>query len=277
MEVEVKASIGMGHVNIPVNVNGQGPFTFVLDTGASLTTVGKKLADKLSLEERDGSRTEARGVGGGIPVKYADVEVGIGNLVFDKDEVCILDFETIFRGLGTREGAFGFTTLKHCTMSLSYKNERFKLHKGTSNRDLDWVPFEYVNDSHLIGAPVNINGHGPYPFVLDTGAGSTVVTPDFAKKLDLDVQEVEQGIARGLGGDMQLSLANIDKLSVGESVITKEQVAVIDMHKVSPKGKLIENGIIGYNFLKHFEVVIDYPKKRLAFIDERIRSPSEDK
>ena len=34
LEAEVTASIGMGHVNIPVNVNGNGPFTFVLDTGA---------------------------------------------------------------------------------------------------------------------------------------------------------------------------------------------------------------------------------------------------
>jgi predicted aspartyl protease len=269
LEVEVKASIGMGHVNIPVNVNGHGPFTFVLDTGASLTTVGKKLAENLSLETREGSKTEARGVGGGIPVKYADVEIGIGDIVFDKDEVYILDFESIFKGMGTREGAFGFTTLKHCTMSLSYKNERFILHKGKSNRDLDWVPFEYVNDSHLIGAPVKINGHGPYPFVLDTGAGSTVVTPDFAKQLNLDVQVVEQGIARGLGGDMQLSLANVDSLSVGMSAIANEQVAVIDMNKVSPKGKLIENGIIGYNFLKNFETVIDYPSMQLSFVDER--------
>jgi len=270
LEIEVKASIGMGHVNIPVSVNGQGPFSFALDTGASVTTLGKTLAGKLAIETREGSRTEARGVGGGIPVKYADVGIGIGGLEFDKDEVYILDFDAIFRGLGTREGAFGFTTLKHCTMSLSYRNESFKLHKGKSNRDLEWIPFEYVNDSHLIGVPVQINGKGPYPFVLDTGAGSTVVTPEFAKKLGLDVQVVEQGIARGLGGDMQLSLAKIDSLSVGPSAITNEQVAVIDMTKVSPKGKMLENGIIGYNFLKNFETIIDYPEKRLAFIDERI-------
>ena len=277
LEAEVTASIGMGHVNIPVNVNGNGPFTFVLDTGASYTTLGKSLAEKLAIKTREGSKTEARGVGGGIPVQYTDVEIGIDDLVFDKDEVYILDFQAIFQGLGTREGVFGHSTLKQCTMSLSYKNERFRLHKGKSNRDLDWIPFEYVNDSHLIGAPVQINGKGPYPFVLDTGAGSTVVTPKFAKKMGLDVQVIEQGIARGLGGDMQLSLASIDSLSIGSSEITKEQVAVIDMSKVSPKGKLIDNGIIGYNFLRNFETVIDYPEKRLAFIDERISQTSEDK
>lgn len=260
----------MGHVHIPVSVDRTGPFTFALDTGASYTALGKSLAEKLAVVARNGSKTEARGVGGGIPVEYADVEISIDELVFGKDEVCILDFQAIFRGIGTREGVIGHSTLKQCTMSLSYRTERFKLHKGNSNRDLDWIPFEYVNDSHLIGVPVQINGNELYPFVLDTGAGSTVVTPEFAKKLNLDVQVVEQGIARGLGGDMQLSLANIESLSVGSSGITKEQVAVIDMARVSPKGKLIENGIIGYNFLRNFETVIDYPGKRLAFIDERI-------
>ena len=264
----MKASIGMGHVTIPVNVNGNGPFTFVLDTGASFTTLGKTLAEKLSLEIRGGSRTEARGVGGGIPVQYTDAKIGVDGLVFETAEIYVLDFDAIFQGLGTREGVLGHSTLKDCTISLSYRNESFKLHKGKSNRDLNWIPFEYVNDSHLIGAPAYINGEGPYPFVLDTGAGSTVVTPDFAEKLGLDIQVIEQGIARGLGGDMQLRLARIDNLSVGNSEITNEQVAVIDMGKVSPKGKLIEEGIIGFNFLRNFETVIDYTEKQLAFVDE---------
>jgi predicted aspartyl protease len=268
VEIEVKTEINMGHVNIPVNVNGQGPFSFTLDTGASVTTVGKRKAEELGIETRDGSRSEARGVGGGIPVQYADIEIGIASLDFEKDEVYVLDFEAIFRGLGSRDGVFGFTTLKHCTMSLSYKNESFKLHKGKSQRDLDWIPFEYVNDSHLIGLPVHINGNGPYTFVLDTGAGGIVMDPALVKKLDLDVKSVE-GIVRGLGGDVQLKMAKLDSLSVGSAKITDNQVVVIDSSKVSPKGKLIENGIVGYDFLKNFETVIDYPSKQISFIDER--------
>ncbi|MGY5860502.1 MAG: retropepsin-like aspartic protease [Candidatus Thorarchaeota archaeon] len=268
MEIEVKPEINMGHVNIPVHVNGQGPFSFVLDTGASITTIGKKLAEELGIGTREGSRTEARGVGGGIPVQYADVEIGIGSLEFDKDEVYVLDFEALFRGLGKRDGAFGFTTLNQCTMSLSYVNEKFKLHKGKSQRDLNWIPFGYVSDSHLIEIPVHINGKGPYNFALDTGAGSTVMTPALAEELGLDVQAVE-GIARGLGGDVQLKMAQLDSLSVGGAEITNSQVAVIDSMGVSPKGKLIEYGIIGYNFLMNFETVIDYPSKRIVFLDER--------
>lgn len=268
MVTEVKIEIGMGHVNIPVSVNGHGPFSFVLDTGASLTTVGKRLADDLSIQTREGPRTEARGVGGGIPVQYADVEIDIGTLGFEKDEVYVLDFDAIFRGLGSRDGALGYTTLRQCTISLSYTDERLILSKGASHRNLDWILYDYLYDSHLIGLPVLINGNGPYNFALDTGAGGTVMSPELAKKLDIDVQAMD-GIARGLGGDVQLQMAKIDSLSVGDSEITNSQVVILDSSKVSPKGKLIDNGIIGYDFLKNFETVIDYPSKQISFIDER--------
>ncbi len=265
MEIEIPIEISMGHIKLPVSVDGQGPFSFVLDTGASVTTVAKNIAEKLGIETRTGSKKEARGVGGGIPVQYADVAISVGDLEFEKDEVYVLDFDALFRGLGSRDGAFGFTTLNKCTLTLNYVTESIKLSKGKSERDLDWIPFEYVNDSHLFGLPVSINGKGPYTFVLDTGAGSIVMTPEFAKKLNLDVQKVE-GIARGLGGDVQLQMASVDSLSLGSAELTNIQVAVIDSSGVSPKGKLIENGVIGFNFLKNFETVIDYPSKRIAFL-----------
>ncbi|MHA1575936.1 MAG: aspartyl protease family protein, partial [Candidatus Thorarchaeota archaeon] len=78
-----------------------------------------------------------------------------------------------------------------------------------------------------------------------------------------------EGVARGLGGDVQLQMGKLNSLSVGSAKITDTQVVVIDSSKVSPKGKLIENGIIGYSFLKNFETVIDYPSKQISFIDER--------
>ena len=264
METEVEIEVGRQHVQVPVRVNGKGPFNFTLDTGASATTVTKRIADGLGIETREGSRTEAFGVGGGIPVRYADVKIGLGDLEFEKDEVYVMDFDAVFKGLGNRDGAFGFTTLKHCTMSLNYNTKKFKLKKGGSDQELNWTPFEYIYDSHLVGVPVHINGKGPFDFVLDTGAGNTCITPELAAKVGLDPKAVH-GIARGVGGDVQLEMAAVEKLSIGDTEISHSQMVVLDLSKVSPKGKLIENGIIGYDFLSRFETVIDYPNKRFSF------------
>lgn len=265
-EVEIETSTRL--VKVPVSVNGQGPFTFDLDTGASTTTLSKKLAKQLGIPTRKGDKPEARGIGGGIPTEYADAAISLGMLEFENDEVYVLDLKAILRGAGNRDGVLGYTTLKHCTMSLSYNRQRFKLSRGNSTQDLNWSSFDYIKDSHLVGVPVHINGKGPYSFVLDTGAGNTVVTPEMATQLGLEAKSVH-GIARGVGGDVQLELAAVDTLSVGESQISHTQVVVIDLSKVSPKGNLIENGIIGYDFLKKFETVLDYPNKQFSFIDER--------
>ncbi len=113
--------------------------------------------------------------------------------------------------------------------------------------------------------PVHINDKGPFDFVLDTGAGNTVITPELAAQIGLEPKPVH-GIARGIGGDFQLQLTEVHKLAVGDAEISNTSAVVLDLSKVSPKGKLIEHGIIGYDFLSRFETVIDYPKMRFAFI-----------
>lgn len=258
-------------VKVPVKVNGQGPFPFDLDTGASTTTLTPQLAERLGITTRPGDRPEARGIGGGIPTEYADATIGVGSLQFEKDEVYVLDINAIMKNAVGRDGVLGFTTLKHCTMSLSYNKQRFKLNRTDSEpppNDIDLSPFEYIKGSHLVGVPVHINGQGPHNFVVDTGAGNTVMTTKLAELLGIEVKAVH-GLVRGVGGDVELKLAGLESLSVGSAQITNSQVVVLDLRKVSPKGDLIEYGIIGYDFLKNFETIIDYPRKQFSFIDER--------
>lgn len=264
MEIEVDIDVGSRLVKVPVKVNGSGPFTFDLDTGASVTTITPQLAESLGIPIRDGDRPEARGIGGVIPVKYADAAIAVGTLDFEEDEVYVLDVNALLKAKGGREGVLGYTTLKHCTMSLNYNEKRFTLKKGNSDRDLNWTPFKFIKDSHLVGIPVHINRKGPFDFVLDTGAGNTVVTPELAAKVGLEPKPVH-GIARGIGGDYQLELAEVHKLAVGDADISYTSAVVLDLSKVSPKGKLVENGIIGYDFLNRFETVIDYPNMRFSF------------
>jgi len=50
-------------VLVPVSVNGYGPYEFILDTGASSSSVDRRLADRLGLPET-GQSANVRGVGG---------------------------------------------------------------------------------------------------------------------------------------------------------------------------------------------------------------------
>src|SRR5215471_4677537 len=48
------AGPGGAAIVVPVTINGQGPYKFVVDTGATLTCVDQELARQLNLPERRG-------------------------------------------------------------------------------------------------------------------------------------------------------------------------------------------------------------------------------
>ena len=281
MEVEIQIEDSTNLVKVPVYVNQRGPFAFTFDIGASTTTLSSQLAERLGIQTYDGHKKEAMGVGGGIPTKFAAVDsIAIGSMVFKNEEVYVLNLDLALRGCGKHDGVIGHSTLKSCRFSLSYEKQRLKLQEGNSSmgderREKDWYPFEYIDNTHLIRAPVYINGRGPFDFVIDTGAGSSVITPELAKSLNLRTEPVN-GIARGIGGDVKLELVSLDHFSLGSFVQEGMQVAVVDLASVSPRGRLIENGIVGSDILHRLELTVDYPMKQLTFVPEHISRNSQD-
>jgi predicted aspartyl protease len=255
MEVEVHVEDSTNLVKVPVYVNRRGPFAFDFDIGASTTTLSSQLAERLGIQTYDGRKKEAMGVGGGIPTRFATVDsMAISSMVFKNEETYVLDLDLALRGCGKHDGVIGHSTLKRCRLSLNYEKQRLKLQKGNLSMDDEvpeevWYAFEYIDGTHLIRAPVYINDQGPLDFVIDTGAGSSVITPNLAKSLSLRTEPVN-GIARGIGGDVKPKLASLDHFSVGSFVQGRRQVAVVDLASVSPRGRLIENGIIGFAILR---------------------------
>ncbi len=271
MAVDIEIEMGTNLVSVPVYVNGSGPFMFHLDTGASRTTLTTRLADELGLSTYEGSRTEARGVGGGIPVEYASVSsVKIGDLDTGSQEVYVLDLDSMMGRREGRDGVLGHSTLKDYTLSLSYGEKRLELErtlKSDRSKEVisdDWASFHYVQDTHLVSLPAIIDGSDPIDLVVDTGAGSTVFTPELVERLKIDAFPVP-GIARGVGGDVELKMARVKSIEVGSARVDEAQVAVVDLSRVSPKGALIENGILGFNFLSRFVTSLDYPNMLFRF------------
>ncbi|MHA2233442.1 MAG: aspartyl protease family protein, partial [Candidatus Hodarchaeales archaeon] len=271
--IPFKLSKTSNHISVPVFVNEKGPFDFTLDTGATATTLSKSLADELGVETYDDDKEETRAIG--IPHKSAKVKsLTIGPDTFKAEEILVIDFATVLGPHGTNvKGVIGHTTLKEYKMSVNYRTKMMSLEKninGESLKDerIHWTGFEYIEDSHLVGVPVFINGSGPFTFVVDTGAGGTVITSQLAEKLELsldssDVQVLAPG--GGTGGNF----AVLEQLSVASAVQENASVVVLDLKAVSPRGGLIHNGILGYPFLKDYETVIDYPNKNFAFINQR--------
>lgn len=100
----------IGRIMAPVMVNGQGPFRFVVDTGASHTTVSPRLAQTLQLDLDAGTTVTLNGVTGSAEVKtvrLASVDAGALKLADQQAPVLwssiMADADGILGGAGLTE------------------------------------------------------------------------------------------------------------------------------------------------------------------------------
>ncbi len=269
MTVNFRLDEASNHILLDVYVNKEGPFNFILDTGAKATTISKSLADILGIEALD---LEVDDISVSFPHKIALLdELRIANETYENEDVLVLDFDKLLGRCGQSvDGTIGFTTLKHFILTIDYPQKKLLFDWKMDNQlsdysDVNWHEFVFINDSHLIGVPVKINRSESFDFVLDTGAGGTVITQELAEKLQFETQPFP-GIVKGVGGEAKMEIAIIEAFNVAMTTQENMQIIVTDLDKVAPKAAKIKNGIIGYNFLRNYKIILDYPNQRFSLI-----------
>jgi predicted aspartyl protease len=126
------------------------------------------------------------------------------------------------------------------------------------------VPFKLAKpDKPLILLQTIVNRKGPYRFVLDTGAGPTMISPELAKKLEVKRDETHKAV--GAGGSLEVRFATLSSLAVGGTQLEGLMVGIMDLRGISKAIETDIDGIVGYNFLKKFRVSIDYPTQTVTF------------
>ncbi|MFX1272395.1 MAG: retroviral-like aspartic protease family protein [Promethearchaeota archaeon] len=285
MQMKIQLGPGSGHPHVPVMINGEGPFVFVLDTGASITTVSSSLVEELGIPTYVGEKKKARGVGGNeLPVLTAKIEsLEIGFLQFQDEEVGVIDFANMLgtTGCGPTAGVIGHTILKNFRVGLNYGTLQLSLEESNGSDTMnafEWIPFKYLMDSHLIGVPVYINGKGPFDHILDTGSSGNVMTPTVASEIGITTPSSEPIIAKGCSGGECIGVggramgygAMVRSISIGSAVLSDTVMGVIDLGVISPNGQKLDYGVIGYPFLRDYELVIDYPMQRVAFAGHKM-------
>jgi predicted aspartyl protease len=115
--------------------------------------------------------------------------------------------------------------------------------------------------------PIHVNDRGPFDFILDTGAGTSLLTPELAKQLNVKIVGSKEG--QSAGGKVAVSLAKADSLSVGEARIDDVDLGIVDLAHVGKTIGAKIDGDLGYNFLKYFRVTINYRDCEIRFDDPK--------
>jgi hypothetical protein len=128
------------------------------------------------------------------------------------------------------------------------------------------LPFHLVHRSRII-VPVVINHTGPYEFLLDTGDGSTIVDPALAAELHLKTQGLAEVV--GVGFNTHTSFAYLELLEAGSHWVANHPVVVQDLQPLHA-ADLHFRGILGGDFLGHFDVLMDYAHSMLCLDDTKV-------
>ena len=119
----------------------------------------------------------------------------------------------------------------------------------------------------LILLPTRVNGAGPFDFILDTGAGTSLLSAELAQQLNIKILGTKEG--QSAGGKVSVSLAKVESLALGQAKIEDVEVGIVDLGHIAKTIGTRIDGDVGYNFLKHFRVTIDYESGEIRFDDPK--------
>jgi predicted aspartyl protease len=117
----------------------------------------------------------------------------------------------------------------------------------------------------LILLPVSVNAAPPRGFILDTGAGTTLLSPEFARELNVQGTASREG--HTAGGKLTAQLGRVDSMTAGHVAVSNLDIAIVDLSHLSAAVGTKIDGDLGYNFLKHFRLTLDFRANELR-LDE---------
>lgn len=159
---------GAGRILVPVEINGTGPYRFVLDTGANRSALSRRLVDRLGLVPGSEQLLQVHGMTGAAMLAAVDVsDFRVGDFRLRGLQLPVLEPNVL---AGT-DGILGVTELERARIEVDFANDRVEVHQSSRrSTPPGWVrtPVDLVFRG-LLTAPVRI-GRVRAMAIIDTGA-----------------------------------------------------------------------------------------------------------
>lgn len=252
---------------VEATINGQGPFRFVIDTGAPGLVVSNVLRDKLALPappEFDGVQVQVQVAStpgeGGRPATIAQVE----SLKVGAAE---------FRGLQTiaaelpfgdaLDGIIGFSVFRDCLFTLDYPAAKLRLTSGElpAADDREVLAFKTPRPgSGHPSIPIRV-GDETLDFTIDSGlSGWFRMSPSLAERCGFVHEPTVGPRARMMDKEITPKFARLKgRLGVGGFAVERPIVMVAD------EG---DKPLVGSALLENFAVCFDQKNQRVRLARE---------
>jgi predicted aspartyl protease len=211
---------------VSLTADEQGPFDFVLDTGADTTIVDPALAHKLSLVSlapvQETTLAGVQTLTSGSVRTLAAGRARVDNLV-----VLIQDLAELRRMDSHVEGIAGQDFLSHFNYLLDYRRHLLRVELADEIRDNiqgDRVPVEVRENRMIVASQAQSRRHAKLRLLVDSGANSVVLIPTASQALNLPTEE--RGIELTSSGQVEMQVGRVDRLTVGSEQLHDLAVAL---------------------------------------------------
>ena len=266
----------IGRVMTQVMVNGKGPFRFVIDTGASRSTLSPHLAKSLGLTHSVGRNVMLNGVTGAAEVPTVAINsIEIGALKFEHQDLPVI-FTSI---MGNADGILGVAGFDDQRIDVDFKRDRVSVLESNGRRPhYSMVTARAARDVNgLMVVDVRVGRHIKAKAVIDTGAERTLGNialqnaMNKGKRHREPVSAVVHGATPDIAdGDVQ----EIKEARIGDMTLTNLEVIFADFHVFKLWGLDKEPALlIGMDMLGVLDrLVIDYRRNEVSMYGQRASS-----
>lgn len=258
-------------MTVPVHIGGQGPYPFIVDTGAERTVISRELATRLKLDPSGTANLHSM-------TGESSVEmVMIPSLGVSSGSVKDIRAPALSRAHMGAPGLLGIDSLKTQRVLMDFKRQTMTL-TPSKQREEKWDPDTIVVTARsrfgqLILVDASANGH-KINVILDTGSQVSVGNEALRRKLfgkNPKKRPVQVELVSVTGGRMTADYTFVEKIKIGGVTLTEMPIAFANVHPFKKLGLLDKPAImLGMDALSVFErVSVDFANKRVRFlIDE---------
>ena len=236
---------------VEVNINGQGPYTFLVDTGSSVVEMSPELADRLKLPEVPGLHFDLDPLTGKT-VRSAKVvriqALKIGEAEFAEFGAVVLD-SAILKERGF-DGILGLPLFADCLLTIDLSAGQIVIEKGElpkpNGKDILAMSYRYG----IPTVPVLICGMQKHLFV-DTGSDIGIALSDrlAGKTLPVEIDQEAEFKARPITGTEIWPKAQLKgNIKLGQFLLKNPVVAIIPIK---------DDGLIGTSVLWSIVMTFD--------------------
>jgi hypothetical protein len=276
-----------GHIYVRAIINGEGPYSFVVDTGAAHTILSPRAAVSTLIERREQSNvfgfgpttlpiTALRRVTLGLP---GDVQLPLGHV--DEAPGSLFDY---FASASGREldGILGYDLFARYVVEIDPDAQALQLHEPATFRYRGrGAKLKLKGHQGIARVPVGIianSGDKPVQcwLTVDTGAAADIVLcKPFLERHSIDTKiSVRASQSGGVGGTMIGTTGRIAGVQLGPFDLGGFYA------EFSRDSGKVGDGVLGQGILLRFKVFVDYthgllilePRKNLPSIRRRDQS-----